>query len=199
MSVLDSPGMRQAPVSVLGHVVSPAAVARFVIAVIVDAVERCSFRAWPHVSEKRAEIAAPFRAHCYPPPAVVPVLRMGCSEASCFGPFPSTHLRRSAFTNRVPVRRRTCNRQFPREAAAASRYAFSYMGQGQLFFLTAVAPEQPKCPPIAIPSAGHRNQAAISFTGNVEGASRHSTLLPHLWSLFKIDGIANGMFRGALK
>lgn len=74
----------QCPVSLLHFSRGPSAVARFVVAVVVDSVKRFASRTLSHVLNKIFERVHPSFAHLDSTTAPSPIILVGCSRASRF-------------------------------------------------------------------------------------------------------------------
>ena len=73
---------------------SPSAIPRFVVSVIVDAVQGCALWSWPHVVAKCLKRRAPSVAHHNATTTIVAVLRVLFSVAAISHSFPASKFRR---------------------------------------------------------------------------------------------------------
>jgi hypothetical protein len=155
-------------VSVLLNSRGPSAVARFVMAVIIDAIQRVLWR-WPttHIREKAREVVLPFAAHGYPAPSVSVVARIGFSEAASLHGYPYRVFRCMA----KPVCAVLGNYLVLRQAPTAFGAVPSQIGSGNDYGITtrAAAGESPESvcagrdsddgEPVECVANGHRHGA----------------------------------------
>lgn len=87
----------------LHAIARPPAVARFIIAVVVDAVECVFRRARTHISKERIERIAPSFTHSNAPPTISAKVRRGWIAATGFHPMPCLIFTRRTASWLVPV------------------------------------------------------------------------------------------------
>lgn len=77
-----------APISTLLKRRSPSAIARLIVAIVVDTVKRCAGGPWSHVGIERAEVVSPSVAHRDASATVVMVVSVGLGKTTAFSPRP---------------------------------------------------------------------------------------------------------------
>lgn len=98
----------------------PSTVARLIVAVIVDAVQRRPFGASPHVRQKRFERSSPSLAHFNPTATVVCVCDMRRVFASLLHGRPGVVFPRRVVARMISVNRVPCRNKLSLQASAAS-------------------------------------------------------------------------------
>jgi hypothetical protein len=171
----------------------PPAISGLVVAIVIDAIKRRTFRSRPHVAQECREIIAPLIVHGDPPSAVQRIYREPIVETSHFGGCPRTILRAVALAVAVVALCGHCGDA----ATAASRVAAAQIPTGNRCQVSAVAAARehpgsvfasscpiqygqvPKCHPDWIDLAVHRS----GLRGHVVKCSRISravSFAPHL-------------------
>lgn len=127
---------------------SPSAIARFVVSVWVDAIERESFWARTHVSEERGEAVAPPKAHGDSARPIDPVLSVGDTEASGLGMVPRAIFARGVCVSTSPTGMAMGDRplaeSFDAKTAAALRPAINQRIANYIRAVTARAETSPR-------------------------------------------------------
>lgn len=173
---------------------SPATVARFVRALIVDAVQRMSLRTPTHVSKKRREVISPSITHRNSATAISLVIRGSRVVAPSLHCSPSRVLARaSTWTIHagLAVRTTTTPADVALQAAAAARPSGDKVLGQDSSGGTAIAATDPCRRATYLPSHSKNSETAESMTGQFNfwrHCAAHYNPMCHVWA----DGIHVG-------
>ena len=170
-----------AGISVLLRTGRPAAVAGFVVAVVVDAIKRM-YRRWTssHVRQEVREVL-PAVTYGNAPPAVIPIRRISRIAASLSHLLPGVEL----WVICQPVNYQPFRRLFEFKAIATPRFSVAevFAGHGSLSAaITAAAPHGLSRSSIWMTAHGAACQdgpATESLSGDVDNASQVISILPY--------------------
>lgn len=126
--------LRNSPVVNLFKRGRPSAIARLVIAAVVDAIKGCAFWTRPHVAQERLKRIQPLTAHGYAASAVVVPLRVRFVRASLFRRGPAIEFAGDA----QPVCARGGVPQFISEATTGSRITGAQFTQSTHDLISAI-------------------------------------------------------------
>jgi hypothetical protein len=152
----------------------PAAVARFIVAVGINPVQRCSVWSLAHVGEEGAEIEVPSVAHRNATPSVLCEMRIAglVAPALCGGP--GTVRRCESGPCGRAVLQIPCDRRVSFLAAATLCWSTTAQGlRGQYYPVATVAPTLPR----------HTFEVRRSLTFNEESANSPSGEIDKRWHI----------------
>lgn len=161
---------------------SPTAIFWAVWAVAVNAIQRVSIWAWPHVGKKRLKALSPSIADGDAERAVSAITFGRLAQASLLNPRPYDPLRRSGFS----MSRGAKALEFAVKATATFGVAILEMGSTYYALLSAVASASPECA-FALMAFNERNngQSSERLTSQVLECWHYDHILPTLnWLVF---------------
>lgn len=168
----------------------PPAIPRFVVAIVVDAIERVR-RRWPrsHISQESREVITPRFADRDPAPTVQGVFRIAPRITAALGVAPAFVFRRMAAIAAGPVRQRTITGLFRSETPTTLCPSISQgftLDRGQGTAIAATLPEHARTRFESIWSTSQHDQTTKAPARHVDQAwtatpfARHKTLYPKM-------------------
>lgn len=155
------------PVSSLFGGRSPSTVPWLIVSVDIDAIERCSFWARPHVSKEGREVLLPCLVHPDASAAILRVFRIVRIVAARLCMVARLQLRRRATIHRMPMLEAASTSLLGPDAPAADSLAASDGLKANLLRRAAIAREGPNCSASSVRSAMQRHQPAVTLTRNI--------------------------------
>lgn len=157
----------------------PAAIAGFVVPVIVDAIERQAGGPWPHVRKEGVERVQPTLTHLDPAPAVVAIVHEGRLRAPRNHRTPRIVLGRLSplFATALAVNRVSDGVQVGCKATARIDVAIPQVRSASLNDSSAVAVASPPCPRASVFDSFDDRQAANANASHVDEIVLHGLII----------------------